>query len=55
MRARAHFGRDLIAAGWRAERAAGLLQWAAIALALISAALAVLRALGLARFGGGGA
>ena len=40
--------RDIIAAHWLCERAAGLLQWAAIAAALVGATLATLRLLGLA-------
>lgn len=44
--------RDIIAHAWLCERAAGLLQWAAIAAALVAGTLATLRLLGLA---GGGA
>lgn len=54
MRALARSGRDVIAVHWLCERIVGLLQWAAIAAALAAGALGVLRAAGLARFGGGG-
>lgn len=49
--------RAFIEAAWRAERIAGLLQWAVIAAALAAGTLAVLGGLGLAlaRIGGGGA
>ena len=40
--------RDVIAVHWLCERVAGLLQWAAIAAALVGVVLGVLRLAGLA-------